>query len=64
MIRLTEIVGQNKNKALARDGKTEIWPVLRILANFWEKFEGMLKNLGQILIQTIKYEGVGIFENF
>ena len=64
MIGLTEIVGQNKNQALTSDGKTEIWPNLRILANFWEKFEGMLKNLGQILIQTIKYEGVGIFENF
>ena len=61
---MTEIVGQNKNQALTSDGKTEIWPNLRILANFWEKFEGILKDLGQILIQTIKYEGVGIFENF
>ena len=64
MIRLTEIVGQNKNQALVSVKKTEIWPNLSILANFWEKFEGMLKNLGQILIQTIEYEGVGIFESF
>ena len=50
MIKLKEIVDQNKNQALASDKKTEIWPNLRILANFWEKFQGMFINLRQILI--------------